>query len=287
MSTETELPVISNATLKHFADTVPVQTVASVKTGRFMVPIPKLDDGEGDLKLPNAKELKALIKSGNVGTSISSAKMEGFPQLVPTDGTNVVIINNISRRQALAMQAIYDDINLAHKGNMDRQALLEFFAAATGISYDIQTNTIQAVPDNIGIHGDQFNQTLETFKARHTRAGMSAPLNEAMDSMIDTGYYQKKRDIYKAYAISGGFIRKAESGSQLEYPETAMIAVGRDGKVSAIHANDVTVSYETEDGKPLVGDDKKLQLPTYPVGQVLLERRGAPERPKTRVVGEG
>ena len=45
MSPETELPVIVNSTLKDFADKFPVQAVVSVRTGRFAVPIPNLDDG--------------------------------------------------------------------------------------------------------------------------------------------------------------------------------------------------------------------------------------------------
>ncbi len=285
MSPETELPVIMNSTLKDFAGKVPVQTVVSVRTGRFAVPIPNLDDGGEPLLLPNAKELRAIVRSGKLGTSITSSTAEGMPQKVPTDGSDVVVINNISKRQAAAMKAIYKEIIDEHRG-VTREALVEFFGAVTGITYDSATNQIKPVEDNIGIHGDLFNMNMNTFKERHRFFTSDLELKHVRDDEIKAGFFEKKRDTYKAYAISGGFTRLAESGSELQYPETAMIAVGRDGKVSAIHANDISVSYETEDGKLLIGEDKKLQLPTYPVGQVLLEQRGAPKRPQTRVVGE-
>lgn len=272
----TPLPILKDETLKTFASANNMQTVVPVRTGRFIVPIPDLNDGGGDLKLPNVKELESIIKSGDLGTTIKSAVLEGCPQIVPIDGTQIVVINNISPRQARAMQAIYNDIAASNNGQMNRKSLVEFFEAATGIAYDPASNTISAVSDNIGIHGDVYNMPRQTFKNRHNHYGTEDDLTGVADGDIQTGHYQKKRSPTQGFAISGGFIRQAESGTQQTFPETAMIQVGSDGVISAIHGNDINVSYETPDGKKLVDGDGKINLPTYPVGQILLAQRDAP-----------
>lgn len=269
-----KLPVLTNETLKAFADTNNTKGVLPIPTGRFIVPIPKLNDGGGDLKLPNSKRQELIIESGEFGTKIKSATFEGAPQLIPTDGTQVVVINNVTRRQGLAMKAIYDDI--FEITQVDRKGLLEFFGAVTGISYNTAKKKIEAVNDNIGIHGDVHNMSRQIFKNNHNSYGMELDLNDLPDDKIRRGMYQKKRTPSEAFAISGGFIRQAETGSLLEYPETAMVQINPAGVISTISNNDINTSYETSDGKKLVGSDGKIDLPTYPVGQVLLAGRNAP-----------
>jgi len=273
-----DLPVLSDETLKAFATTQVAQTVMPVRTGRFIVPIPHLNDGDGPLELPNAKELESIIKSGSLGSRIMSATLEGFPQIVPVDGTEIVLINNITPRQARALQVTYDDIVAEKNGQMDRQGLMEFFGAATGIAYDPVSKTIQYIPDNIGIRGDLYNMSMQVFKDRHNPYGTETDLRTVADDKIPAGHYQKSRSPVKAFTISGGFIRKAESGTEQTFPDTAMVAIGSDGLVSAIHCNDITVCYETPEGKSLIDKAEKIQLPTYPVGQLLLAQRDAPAR---------
>ncbi|MDX1974195.1 MAG: hypothetical protein SFT92_00810 [Rickettsiales bacterium] len=257
----------------------PVADIQSVSTGRFIIPIPKLEDGLGPLELPNAKEVESVIKSGAFGSAILSATLEGFPQVVPTDGSQIVVINDITRHEAIALQSIYDAILEEHGGKMDRNNLMEFIHLATGIAYDPQTRSINLVPDNIGIRGDVYNMSMQTFKERHNRYGSDGDLTTVPNEQIKTGYYQKKQIPAQGFTISGGFKRRTESGTEQIFPEKAMIALASDGLVSAIHHNDITVSYEGADGSTLVdANTQAIKLPNYPVGQVLLTERGAPPR---------
>ncbi len=273
------LPVVTDEMIRNFAGNNVTQTVIPVKTtGRFVIPIPKLDDGSGPLNLPNVKELEMIIKSG-FGSKITSAILESSPQIVPTDGSNVVIINNITHRQAHAFQVTHDDILKENSGKMNRKSLIDFFEIITGISYNPVFNIIDAVSDNIGIHGDVFNQERDYFKRVHHPYGIETDLTGLADSEIRAGYYNKIPSPVQGFAISGGFIREAEAGTQQTFPNTAMIQVGI--RVSAIHRNDINLSYATVDGEKLVDDTGKINLPTYPIEQILLAQRNAPSKPIT------
>ncbi len=267
------LPILSDRMLKAFATKHSTQAVMPAKTGRFVVPIPALNDGLGNLELPNAKELTLVVKSGAEGMEITDSKFEGFPQIVPTDGTQVVLINNISERQAAAMELTYENMKLGNGGTMDRNTLIQFFKTATGIAYDHTPPSIHPVNDNIGIHGDVFNQDRGTFKHRHNPYGTDEDLTKIPDNKIREGHYQKRRSQGQGFAISGGFSRDTETGTQQTFPDTAMVHIGTDGVVSAIHKNDINVCYETPDGKKLVDEAGVIGLPTYSVDQVMA--RGA------------
>ncbi len=260
---------VSDEQLKAFAAASDTATVMPVPTGRFIVPIPNFDDEVGNLLLPNAKELKLVIPSGNASLTLTDAVYEGAPQHIPADGNHMVVINNISPTQAIALQAVYDHMAQETGGVISRPQLVKFFETATGLSYNAETDTISMVSDNIGIHGDVYHMDKETFKARHNPYGTETSLTETADNDLKAGHYQKLRAPAQAIVIEGGFTRTLNDGTELNYPEPALALIGADGKVSSVHRNDISVSYEKPNGEPLIPHPgAKIDLPTYDVNEV-------------------
>jgi hypothetical protein len=274
--TEHALPIISASTLQVFAAKHPVKQVIPADTGRFVIPIPALQDGLGRLRLPNLKSMKAIIRSGGFGSKILEATLEGSPQLVPTDGTYAVIINNVSDLQAVAMQAVYDEIRIRRGGRMDRAGIIKFIETASGISYVHHgegQDIVRYVDKNIGVHGDVFEVTRETFRLRNSRPGEQFNLAHVKDDAIQPGFYRKYANIKAdAFVIDGGFIFQNPSGTKQNFTEPALITIGSDGIVSAIHDYDINISYRHPDKKPLAHEDGTIDAPRYPVGQLKREQ---------------
>jgi len=271
-------PLLDDDVLKSFAATRQTKEVLAVGK-RFVVPIPDLQDGGGPLKLANPKELDMVVRSGSLPDTLKGVTLEGFPQIIPTDGTNVVIINNVTPRQARAIQGLYDDIVAENGGKITRQGMLEFFQTATGISYDELTNSVQLIKDNIGIHGDVYNQPIATFLDRHVNVSTGAPL---VASDVQVGYFEKKPSVTRGFFINGKFRHQVgpEAGGTVQHFDNgAMVAIGSDGRVSLIHPNDVDVCYRNPDKSSLWKEPGKIGLPTYNVEDVLHDLHIAAEAP--------
>ncbi len=271
-------PLLADDVLKSFAETHTTKEILAIGK-RFVVPIPNLQDGGEPLELANPKELNILVRSGSLPDTLGDVKLEGFPQIVPTDGTNVVIINNVTPRQARAIQGLYDDIVAENGGKITRQSLLEFFKTATGISYDAATNSVRLEKDNIGIHGDVYNQDIATFLSRHVKVDTG---DDLAASDVQAGYFEKKPSVAKGFFMKGKFRHQVgpEAGGTIQhFDDGAMVAIQSDGRVSLIHPNDVDVCYRNPDKSSLWTKHGEMDLPAYDVGDLPHDsQRAVPER---------
>lgn len=292
---------LSRDALRSFASSRETARVKTPEIGRFVVPIPPLKDGGGDffipnlldllpestekeketkqrlasqieegyfpILLPNSKRMDALIVSGGIGSKIRKVVLESPMQIVPTNGTYAVTINDVSEEQGVSMKAVYDHI-MARHGGVTREGLMEFFRTACGITFDPKTRAVSYVENNIGLHGDVFEVKNGVFLGRNTLPGEKTPLKELEGFVPTAGRYQKYGR-GKAFVIKGPFSYFASSGTEQKFNKAGIIVIGDDNVVSAIYPSNINRSFIGEDGTEFCKKDGTIDLPTYTVGEVL------------------
>lgn len=232
--------------------------VQAAPEGRFILPVPALDDGEGPILAPNIKELLALMR-GSEG-KVRALKLEAGPQKIPADGTNIIVINRVDEFVQFALLKKLESILKETNGKITRKALNKFMCYARGYDYLAETQEIIFEP-NAGFHNDVYNMPVTEFRKRyeaHNKPG--APLLET----VTAGYYVKKPLHSHAYFVKGSFsVRVApEAGETMqEFDKGAMVNLPDDDTMplSFIHPTDIDTCYRMPDGGPLRQD----ALPAY------------------------
>ncbi len=259
-------PLLDRTLLRAFLKRHKTFPVKAAPEGRFVIPIPDFHDGKGPLLMPNVKELSAKMR-GSEGT-VETIELEAGPQKIPTDGTNVLIINRVDEfvQEALNKKLQYL-IDSAH-GELTRGVLMDFIGYARGYTYDGDTGKVTFCR-NAGFRNDVYNMTNGELKKRYllySRQDLS--LEEFRDEKLRPGYYIKKPLESQAAYIAGPFsakVAEAAGGTQQEFEHGAMVNIPDDPEMplTFIHMTDINTCYTHRNGWPLVDENGHHPLPVY------------------------
>lgn len=250
--------------VRSFLEGKALQKVVAVPEGRYIVFVPDLQDGQGAIAIPNIKELEARLRGAD--GFLRAIELEAGPQLVPVDGTNVIVINRVDQYKALAFDAKWRDILKGFGGKISRQMIEIFLTYVRGYAYDAQTN-ILTFSNNAGFHNDIYNMPVHQLVKRYMHAdGASVVAAEAL-----TGYYIKKPLTGRAAFLAGAFsvavtpdagdtVQSFETGAMVNIPDDP------DLPISFIHPTDIGSCYQSETGHPLTINGTVTGLPVYDVG---------------------
>lgn len=266
----TSYPNIDRAHFRAFLKDKPLADVVAAAEGRFILPVPDLQDGLGPLLVPNIKELEARLR-GSEG-KVSAIELEAGPQKIPADGTNLIVINRVDEFVQLALKAKFTRLT-EKAGGITREVLTEFMSYARGYTYDADKQTI-SFTKSAGFHNDVYNMPVEEFRRRYVSfEAPEKPLDDVKDTDIKPGYYVKKALHSRAAFITGKFSVRVggdAGGTVQEFDKGAMINIPDDPALplSFIHPTDIDISYRKDGGASLYGTDGKLSLPVYDAGDI-------------------
>src|SRR5579884_3555303 len=159
-------PLIDPACARRWLEGKFLKPVTPVPDGRFIIPVPNFDDGKSPILMPNVKELDARLR-GSGGTA-RVIELEASPQIIPTDGTNVIVINRVDEFVAQALSSKLDNLIENANGELTRGVLEEFIGYARGYSYDAETRKI-TFRENAGFRNDVYNMPTSEFKKKYVR----------------------------------------------------------------------------------------------------------------------
>ncbi len=269
------LPMLDRDALREFMQSHQLLPVKAAPEGRFILYVPDLQDGKGPILAPNIKELEAKIR-GSEG-DVQSIELEAGPQRIPTNGTNVIVINRVDEFVQLALKAKLEHLIDNANGEMTRDVINEFMSYARGYEYDPEKQTITFCR-NIGFRNDVYNMSLDEFKKRYVRHSRpDLPLDDVKDENIRSGYYIKKQLLSGGLFLEGAFqvqvptgagdtVQAFEHGAMVNMPDDPTLPI------SFIHLTDINTCYTERDGKPIVARDGGNALPSYDVADVLPKR---------------
>lgn len=229
--------------------------VVAKPSGRFALWVPNLADGLGPILRPNAKVLSAVF-SGDA-CALALHRLEADPQIVPVDGSQVVLINRVDEHSQLALASRLKAVLSDAKGQLARPQVLAMLAYATGFHYDPVTQQATYSP-NAGIRADLYNMPLIDFARRY------AAVDEADLKERGGGYYIKRAlparlaFIRGAFAVAlpegtGAGVQTFEQGAYLVVPELNGLMP------SLVDPGDIDVTYMLPHGQPVAS----ACVPTY------------------------
>jgi len=105
--------VLSRADVERLFLPVPRQVVLPAPEGRFLLHVPNLEDGGGDIRTPNVKHLMVEMIGGRDG-DVKLVRCESEPQKIKVDGTQVIVINKIDRHVGAALASRLQELEEEH-----------------------------------------------------------------------------------------------------------------------------------------------------------------------------
>jgi hypothetical protein len=177
--------------------------VRAAPAGRFVIPVPDFKDGKGPILFPNIKEMEARLQ-GSQGY-LKALELEAGPQIVPTDGTQVIIINRVDKFVQLALNAKLHDLIKEAGSVMTRDVVEDFLSYARGYSFDAASGKI-LFSHNAGFRNDVYPIPMDEFKQRYvsyTREDLS--LENIDNDNLRSGFYMKAPLNGRAIFIEGTF----------------------------------------------------------------------------------
>ena len=218
---------------------------------KFLIHVPKLNDGGGDFKFVNVK--RANIDYEQNGSTMQILRAEGLPQRVPVDGTGWIVINGADKYDAVGWHEYLQDLLEQHGGKVNRRVLTELMQYIQGFSVtykpspDGREEVIDTVTPNrwsvVGFAFDTYTVPVQTKTAKFEDRPVKG---YAADGM--TGLFYKRAQAYKLFFIPGHF--KFQYGNlgvswkqSLEYMNGAYIAISPTGAVSSIDPSNIDACY--------------------------------------------
>lgn len=246
--------------------------VLAAPEGRFILPVPALDDGKGPILTPNIKEISVLMR-GSSG-HVRALKLEASPQKIPADGTNVIVINRVDEFVQLALLKKLESLLSKTKGSITREIIENFMNYARGYRYIPENQEIIFEP-NAGFHNDAYNMPVEEFRKRYV--AHDAP-DKPLTGGIIPGYYVKKPLRSHAAFLRGAFCVRVgphAGGTMQEFDEGAMVNVPEDAALplSFVHPFDIDICYRAADGSSLLDASGRPALPVYDIPAFLQDAR--------------
>lgn len=240
---------------------VPRQVVIPAPEGRFLLQIPKFDDGLGPIRIPNVKDLLIRLTGGTQG-SVDLLRCESEPQAIKTDGTQVIVINKIDKHIGIALTSKLEELQ-KRDGGLTRAAISEFLTYASGYHYDPETGKAKLAAARIGFNPDIYHQSIGSAQKLHYDPNARfADLHE--QAMLPPGRYIKKPVPTTAVYIDSPIAYKNQTFAHGVILQMSMAENGK-RSISFIDPTDIDQCYTWIDGTSLLNDESRVQLPHYTI----------------------
>jgi hypothetical protein len=269
MGTNTETPMVklTRQDIEKLFLPLPRQVVIPAPEGRFLLHVPKFDDGLGPIRTPNVKHLVIDMEGGREGT-VDLKRCESEPQAVKTDGTQVIVINKIDKYAALALQAKLEDLEEEH-GGRTRTAIEKFMNYVRGFEFNPETGKAKLAVERIGFNPDIYFQSLGIAQKLHY-----SPKDRFRDLMETPEAIPAGRYVKKPVPTTAVYIDTPVAYENQTFNNGVMLQIstaGENGRrsISFIDPSDIEQCYTWLDGKSLVDESGNVQLPHYKISPEL------------------
>jgi uridine kinase len=241
------------------------QLVIPSPEGRFLLHVPKLNDGFGNILIPNVKHMVIDMEGGRDGT-VELKRCESDLQEINTDGKQVIVINKIDRHVAVALQSKLEEIE-EECGGRTRDAIMKFLAYASGFEFNPETGKAKLSSSRIGFNPDIYYQNIIIAKKLHYNPKDSHSNLQEQVGMLPAERYVKKPVVTTALFIDSPVEyenQKFKNGAMLQI---SSLGLNGEHSISLIDPSDIKDCYTLLNGEPLIDKENKIHLPYYKINQ--------------------
>ena len=217
---------------------------------KFLIHVPKLDDGGGDLRFANIKAAAINYVQGQ--STMEIKRVEGAPQRVATDGTGWIVINSSDEFKAIGWQSFLSSAMKKNDNKVDRKVLMSLIEYIQGFTVTYKTlpdatDTIDVItPNTNSVVNFAFDLYTIPTATKDTKYEAQPVKGYAADKV--TGLFYKKAKPYKTFFVPGHFkVRYERPGVSWiqvqEYHHGAYIAANKDGSITSVDPTNMDACY--------------------------------------------